>query len=133
MERSSKCDIYKHLIHVRSIQPYLCKPISSAHKRIITKFRLSSHKLYIETGRYVGLNRTERLCQNCDTHNIEDEFHFMLQCPLYSNLRTQYIKPYYFRRPSAFKLIELLSTHNVKELCNLARYIKLAFDVRGDP
>ena len=32
-----------------------------------------------------------------------------------------YIKSYYRTRPSVFKLVQLLSTENVKELCNLGK------------
>ena len=41
----------------------------------------------IETGRY-GLNRlpvNERLCDNCNV--LEDEFHVLLKCTLYNDIR----------------------------------------------
>ena len=33
-----------------------------------------------------------------------------------------YIKKYYYQKPSMFKLVNLLSTQNVKELCNLGQF-----------
>ena len=44
----------------------------------LTKLRVSSHKLRIETGRY-GRNRIERherLCELCTSGQVEDEYHF---------------------------------------------------------
>ena len=78
-------------------------------RKLISKLKLSSHKLFIETGRYIGVNRDDRICHKCNTGIIEDEFHFIIHCPFYANVRRQYLKPYYFRRPSAFKLGQLLS------------------------
>ena len=37
--------------------------------------------------------QTNRLCPICHT-DIEDEFHFILNCPMYNDLRKLYIKPF---------------------------------------
>ena len=34
-----------------------------------------------------------------------------------------YIEKYYYQKPSMFKLENLLSTQNVKELCNLGKFL----------
>ena len=47
----------------------------------ISKLRLSSHKLKIETGRYENLPVEKRLCDHCQ--KIDDEFHFVMECSLY--------------------------------------------------
>ena len=63
----------------------------------ISRLRLSSHQLRIETGRY-SLNRVDRekrICTLCNKSDIEDEYHFVLVCPVYSILRQKYIRPYY--------------------------------------
>ena len=49
--------------------------------------------------------------------------HFILLCPMYTNLRCNLIKPYYWRKPSVFKLLQLFNKTNVKQLCNLGKYI----------
>ena len=53
--------------------------------------RLSSHSLSMETGRYQGINTVNRLCQFCKS-DVEDEFHFVLKCPVYDCFRKLYIK-----------------------------------------
>ena len=50
-------------------------------RRAITKLRISSHRLKIETGRYLKLKVNKRLCNKCDLNKIEDEIHFLLECP----------------------------------------------------
>jgi hypothetical protein len=51
-------------------------------------FRTGVLPLAIETGRYsrpqVHLN--DRLCKLCDNSVVEDEQHFMMNCPLYSDI-----------------------------------------------
>ena len=59
----------------------------------MTKLRVSSHRLEIEVGRRTRPNRTpvdERKCRY--GNKLEDEFHFLLECTLYEDLRKQYIK-----------------------------------------
>ena len=54
------------------------------------KLRISSHKLRIETGRYDNLPRGERLCNLCNCNRIEDETHFLLDCPSFSSIRDMF-------------------------------------------
>jgi hypothetical protein len=44
--------------------------------------RVSAHPLNIETGRYKNIIRSERKCRNCSEGDIEDEKHFVVDCPL---------------------------------------------------
>ena len=44
-----------------------------------------AHKLNIELGRYNNIERSERICTLCDAKEIEDEYHFILHSPRYSN------------------------------------------------
>ena len=101
------------------------------YKLFISKFRLSSHCLAIETGRHKKVPRDQRFCKICNSGDIEDEYHFIFKCQLYQNEREKLFKPYYWRRPSMYKLINLLSTSNVKELCNLGKFIEKASNLRS--
>ena len=67
----------------------------------------------IEVGRWARPNSTpvdERKCRYCN--KLEDEFHFLLECTLYEDLRKQYIKKYFWYRTNMLKLRELMSTKN---------------------
>jgi hypothetical protein len=41
----------------------------------------SNHRLPIEVGRWTNVERHNRLCQLCQSREIGDEFHYVLQCP----------------------------------------------------
>ena len=58
--------------------------------------------------------------QNTD---IEDEYHFILICPTYRDIRKKFIKKYYWSNPSLYK-VQLLNVNNVRDLhvCNLGKY-----------
>ena len=55
---------------------------------IITRWRMSCIDLAIETGRYDGKPREERLCMFCDV--IEDEHHAIFNCKAYNHIRDDY-------------------------------------------
>ena len=61
---------------------------------------MSSHRLFIETGRWrkpVSVPVHDINCIACNT--LEDEYHFVLECTHYSDLRKQLI-PRYYKRPN---------------------------------
>ena len=94
--------------------------------------RVSSHNLSIETLRR-GRNRiprNERICYFCGT-DIEDEFHFIIVCKKYTDLRERYIPKKYYGKPSMYKLIELLKSNNRKILLDLGNFITLALKRRN--
>ena len=51
-----------------------------------TKFRISDHNLEIEKGRHRGLSADQRFCPFCK-YKVENEIHFLLECPIYKELR----------------------------------------------
>ena len=59
-------------------------------KRIeFTRYRLSSHNLKVETGRWGRINRENRTC-SCTTGGIQDEYHAVFRCDLTRNIRERY-------------------------------------------
>ena len=58
-------------------------------RRFLNKFRISSHKLKIETGRFTRplAPLEQRVCDHC-LMTIDDEFHFLMQCPRYSHFQS---------------------------------------------
>ena len=46
-----------------------------------------------------------------DLNDIEDKFHFVLVCPKYLISRQKYVKPYYFKKPSEYKLRQFISSN----------------------
>ena len=77
----------------------------------MAKLRVSSHRLEVEIGRWyspVSKPFDERKCHI--RNKLEDEFHFLFECPLYTDLRRHYLSRYYIVRHSMYKLIELVKT-----------------------
>ena len=60
-------------------------------RRIITKFRISTHRLEIERGRYLNVPVEHRICKLCKL-DTENEIHFLLECPVLETSRHDIIK-----------------------------------------
>ena len=130
LNHSTSMSLFREIRETFDLSSYLLKLQNRKQRNAITKLRLSSHSLYIETGRHTGVARENRKCILCNKNDLEDEFHFVLKCPLYQELRTTYIKRYYTNNPSMYKFLELLNSKG-KCLKNLALYIIKAFEVRN--
>ena len=77
LQESNKCITYRTIKDTFEFENYLYV-IPKPWCVYIAKFRLSSHKLPIETGRYTNILREERLCKKCNSNSIGDEFHTYL-------------------------------------------------------
>ena len=74
---------------------------------------MSSHRLKVGTGRWQkpsAISFNERTCTLC--LKLEDEFHFLLECPLYKDLRKKYVKKYYWKSTNMPTVIELITSEN---------------------
>ena len=89
----------------------------------------------IETGRYNQTTKDNRHCPFCGYNVIEDEGHFLFQCPTYSMIRNTF----YYKVKTDSKIIELPINGLIKELMNSSnyfiniqfiKYISACFDVR---
>ena len=60
---------------------------------MFTKLRTSSHLLEIEHGRHIGKAENQRLCKTCNI--IESEYHFVMICPIYHELRVEFLENVY--------------------------------------
>ena len=69
------------------MERYLTEIKQVTHRTQMTKLRISDHNLLIETGRYQGLRREERLCPFCK-NCVENETHFLIICPTYEGIRS---------------------------------------------
>jgi hypothetical protein len=65
-------------------------------------------------------------------NNLEDEFHFVLVCKQYSQLRRKYLSNYYVNNPSMDKFIQLMSSDSVLVLNRLAAYVYHALKIRNE-
>ena len=75
--------MYKFL-NENEMEYYLSHPDRNV-RLILTKFRLSEHKLLIEIGRNLKIRRDQRLCAICNV--LEDGFYFFFECKRNTNNR----------------------------------------------
>ena len=93
---------------------------NESHRGYLTRFRCSSHNLEIKTGRYNRIVRAGHVCKCCNMNLVEDEFHFLLACPFYKDLRRKYFSAYFCRWPSPKKFVELMTASQkeiIKKTC----------------
>jgi len=57
------------------------------HRRHVLQLRAGAYLLRVEYGRIDGLPRKERLCLLCCAGEVENEHHFLLDCPAFANER----------------------------------------------
>ena len=55
------------------------------------RFKTANHKLPIETGRWNNVDVADRKCTLCEKNTIDDEFHYLLECPFFKRDRQRYI------------------------------------------
>ena len=73
-------------------EPYYELPMGIRKLRALVQFRLGSHALPIEQGRFArpAVLRHVRRCTVCDTQAVDDEVHCVFDCPQFSGIRAQF-------------------------------------------
>ena len=61
---------------------------------------------------------------------VENEFHFLLVCPLYRQLRCEYLPRYYWRWPSLTKFRLIMGSKQISINSKLAAFIYKAMEKR---
>jgi hypothetical protein len=95
----------------------------------LTKIRVSAHSLAIETGRYSRpkIPASERFCKFCK-NVMEDEKHFILNCPQYATLRGKY-KIFLDVDNDIHSIRKLLNPTNSKSAREICSFLKKAFEI----
>ena len=86
---TSKLRNYKCFKTTLGLEPYLFQLKNQKMATTLSRFRLSSHPLEIELGRHARpkIHKELRVCRVCTQNQVEDEMHFLLQCPSYCERR----------------------------------------------
>ena len=132
INNSNRLRLYSKYKADNEQETYLNVIKNKSYMQALSRFRLSSHQLEIETGRYVGLDRDERLCRKCNTRMIEDEYHFLLICPHYNDIRRKYFSQYFCHWPNMTKFKQLMSSKSKHTLSKLSKYIYFAQKRRNE-
>ena len=126
IEDSSKGVHYRLFKDNLEFEPYL-DLLEDKDRKLLCKLRTSNHRLPIETGRWFGIERENRICSLCDNLEIGDEFHFVLQCSFLQNERKEILGSFYSKRVNVLKYKHLFQSRNRTKLKNLCRLIKIIF------
>ena len=101
-------------------------------RKQIALLRTSSHKLKIETDRYLGkggyIPPNQRLCTNCDLGATEDEPHFLLDCTAHTDRRQSLFEtlsknPHFSQYDRDNKLWWIMNTEDPEDMKQLGIFI----------
>ena len=98
--------------------------------RMFTCFRCSVLPLAIEEGRRRNIAIRDRICKFCNTNSVEDEYHFLVICPMYNNLRLRFLPKDLFLEPNYQKFIRFMSSPVSDELISISNFVYRAFKLR---
>ena len=116
----SKNRLYRKLYEEKFSNQYLFDIKEKYIRSSISKFRLGSHNLMIERGKWKGKELIDRECSLCG--KLEDEYHVVIECPRYKELRKLYIPQHLTKRPSMLKLTQFLNTENANEITAFGKF-----------
>ena len=132
VRNSSKLETYRLLKINFGMEKYLVKLDNFKLRKSMSRFRCSAHKLAIEIGRHRNIDQKNRVCIFCSSSQVENEYHFMLICPAYTELRNKLIPRYYRTWPTITKFTLLLQSDNAKILLNLSKFLCQAAEKREE-
>ena len=95
----------------------------------MTQLRCGSHWLAEETGRWLRLQRSDRLCPHClaeGAYHVEDVAHAILHCPRAAALRGQFAE--LFTGRSASSLAALFAVTDSHQLAAFSRALRSLHD-----
>jgi hypothetical protein len=121
------------------LEPYLSSPYNPHYNLALLRFRISSHNLCIETGRYTRPKTPEedRLCIYCNKNEVENEIHFLINCPNYTQERIQLLEeispliPNLLGQDPHGQFVSILSNKIPEVLNSLGKFIYKCFEKRA--
>ena len=134
MTNLPKAKHYQHFYSLLNVEKYLLTDMSPQSRRILSNFRCSSHTLNVEIGRHKNIDYNLRFCDSCLKRNvfvIEDEFHFLLNCPQYDELRSLYfVDEWKNAYPTITLFYRIMSDNKEINIKQLAKYLIEAFKLK---
>ena len=135
MQNKSKLRTLSFLKQTWKLEDYLITVKNIADRTALTKFRLSDHSLMIEKGRHSNIHQSDRCCPFCP-NQIEDESHFLIKCPIYSNLRKKLLNDletlcigFFYPQDEEFLFWFLLNNPIISG--STAKFIRLGMELRA--
>lgn len=114
-----------------SIAPYLSLSLSRKVMYGCMRLRLGCHYLRLQTGRWSGLARSQRLCLRCPLAPVDDEHHCMYVCT-HSRLqqfRAQLLSYFQGHVPLSISALFRACHGNKGHWCQVAKYLAVCYYV----
>ncbi len=123
----SKLRRYKLVKDTWGVESYCTMLLPRTHRSAFAKFRCGVAPLRLETGRYEQLPINDRRCPFCPSQ-VEDEYHALFNCSVYSDLRTTlyekacFIEPLFANMTEDAKFVFLFSNSHIIRVCAKTLY-----------
>ena len=126
IQSSGRYDVYKSFKPFRYKKIYISVLIIKSHQKLLARFRMGMSNIFTDKCRFlVDESFIWPLC----IEEEENELHFLLQCPVYHDLRLKYLHP--FDSPPTEKTFQnLLATEDHCLIQGVSLYIYHAFQMR---
>ena len=134
----NKLRFYKQLKGTFRIEPYIENIRNRSQRDWLTRYRVSAHRLRVETGRYSSpvTPLSDRICLYCDSKECDTEEHFILKCQTFTIKRNCF-----FGRMSALipdfadlsdrdKLLSVLCPCTTEVAKNVSKYLGIMTETR---
>ena len=135
IQNMSKMQTYAFLKQSWKIEDYLLQVGNIKDRTALSKLRLSDHTLAMEKGRHQNIIQSDRKCPFCP-EEIEDEFHFLIKCPIYKFLRKNLFDDinvlcigFVYPPDEKFLMWFLLNNPIISE--STAKHIRLSIELRA--
>ena len=121
--------LYPDLITSHGIQEYLKKMPPDIWIPII-KIRTANHNIPIEfhSWKVVFKPRPGRVCSICNTGELGNEIHYIMNCPVFNEEREKFL-PSILNEKSPNSFINLLKSEDIAILRGLAKFLNLLFGI----
>ena len=126
-----KLQYYKDFKTGLFLENYILCITDFKFRKALSKLRCSAHNLNNEIGKYKN-GKFGKLCNFCLTtqkYIEEDEFHFVMQCPNYSELRAKYI---FTECTNIYNFVNIMTSKDNTVLLNLAKFVFYACQKRNN-
>ena len=124
--QSIKTQTYSRLtILDYKMQDYLRFMKCKTRRNLFARFRTGSHWLQVQVGRFQGIARGNRVCEQCCSQEVEDEEHFLINCSHYEDIRARYAS--LFTTGLTVSLEEFFQ----KDQALIAKFVEECYEIHG--
>ena len=134
----NKLRFYKQLKGSFKIEPYIENIQNRSQRAWLSRYRVSAHKLRIETGRYTRpvTPVCDRACVYCDSLECDTEEHFILKCKTFSLKRNVFfgrmaaLIPNFSDFSNRDKLLSVLCPSSPEIAKNVSKFLGIMSETR---